>query len=350
MQPDILPSRHSIRPWRARLCEAGLRPPIHQGLYFCCAQYAVVRRVPCGRRLRGQLGKLLSAGSWHDKSRTAVAAVDPEASFVIGLQRLGHNLRDSCQLVHSGPCRPTRLGSDAILLPLGDAATVARLVWPLSIVFLAAAPIQWMSTLATPLACRAIYQQQYQMGVIVRDFLKAPVAVNDLGLVSRLGNQPVLDMWGLHSKEILDLRRHDPADGWMDSAVTSHDTKFVFIYSSWFKRIPPTWINVGQLRLSTVRMAAAESAVDLYATDPQSARRLSAALARATLVALVGSPGNVGPRRSHERGASVEGQHDITSTASRQAGLHDRRPSRNCHNLSCPTAIGSPRSVRHKEL
>jgi hypothetical protein len=167
----------------------------------------------------------------------------------------------------------------AILLPLTSSASIARFAWPMALGFLMSHPSLWLPTIETPLASRSVYEQQYQMGLIVRDFLKEPIAVNDLGLVAWLGNKPVLDLWGLGSKDALDMRGRDPSDHWLESAVESHGINYAFIYTSRFRQIPQPWIRVGQLRLAhTPAAAVGAPIVDLYATNAAATPHLVSAL------------------------------------------------------------------------
>src|ERR1035441_9482213 len=76
----------------------------------------------------------------------------------------------------------------SMFLPLLSPASIGRFAWYMALGFFAAHPSLWLPTLETPLASRAVYEQQYQMGLIVRDFLEEPIAVNDIGLVAWLGH------------------------------------------------------------------------------------------------------------------------------------------------------------------
>lgn len=134
------------------------------------------------------------------------------------------------------------------------------------------------NTLKAGLASRNIHDQQIQMALIVRDFLKEPVAVNDLGAVSYFADQYVLDLWGLGSLDALAMRCSDSSGAWIAPLMARKDVQFAFVYGTWFPQRPATWVRVGDLVLPEERFTPADSVVALYATNPAAAARLKTAL------------------------------------------------------------------------
>jgi len=149
-----------------------------------------------------------------------------------------------------------------------------------AVLFIGATVQQWLPTLRTPGAATNIVEQQEQMAVIVRDHLQAPIAVNDLGLVAWRGGQPVLDLYGLGSISALHLRLNDPSGEWLAPFVAARAVDYVFIYSDWFAQVPSTWICVAELQLASPPIAIGGVVVSLFATTPEAAIRLRAALER----------------------------------------------------------------------
>lgn len=98
---------------------------------------------------------------------------------------------------------------------------------------LASLPGLWSSLWQTHTISHAIYQQQYQMHRLVRDYWHAPIAVNDIGLVGVGNPNFVLDLVGL---EEASLRRRsqsgDPA--WLKNTLNERNIKLVVLYRSWF--------------------------------------------------------------------------------------------------------------------
>lgn len=129
------------------------------------------------------------------------------------------------------------------------------------------------TTLATPLASAAIYNQQYPMSQIAQR-LNAPVAVNDLGLVALNSRQYVLDLWGLGNLEALKLRKSSSGPDWIKGLMERNNVHYAFVYDEWFSEHPDNWIKVGDLHMQIPKIATAFSDVAFYATDATSAQTL----------------------------------------------------------------------------
>jgi hypothetical protein len=148
----------------------------------------------------------------------------------------------------------------------------------LAVVFLWASKTLFFTTMTTPFASRNIHDQQEQMALIARDYLGAPVAVNDLGLVSFRSNQYVLDLWGLGSKEALYARvKKEPVE-WIDRLMQKHNVDYAIIYESWFKDHPQGWVKVATLHLPPPRITPADDEVTFYATNSDTALKMKSAL------------------------------------------------------------------------
>lgn len=129
------------------------------------------------------------------------------------------------------------------------------------------------TTLSTPLASAAVYNQQYPMSQIAQR-LNAPVAVNDLGLVALNSRQYVLDLWGLGNLEALKLRKTERGSGWIKDLMDRKNVHYAFIYEEWFPEHPDNWIKVGELQMHIPKIATAFNHVAFYATDEPSAQTL----------------------------------------------------------------------------
>ena len=161
-------------------------------------------------------------------------------------------------------------------LPKGQAVWAVLMVMVLLWFF----PVLRICTMLTPAAARNIHDQQYQMSLLNRDFLKSPVAVNDLGWMAYNSGQYVLDLWGLGSREALNYRRTARDGAWMGQLMAAHGVRYAFIYDNWFPRRPSSWIKVGVLLLPPPRITPASSVVSLYGVDGASAAALRAAIIR----------------------------------------------------------------------
>jgi len=131
------------------------------------------------------------------------------------------------------------------------------------------------STWRVPLEANNIYEQQFQMHRFVNDFYRAPVAVNDLGLVSYHNPNFVLDLGGLASEEARNLRSGDADADDYRAFVARSGVHLVIIYDEWFEdQIPASWVKVASMDLSRERVSSAESQVQFYATYAPTANKV----------------------------------------------------------------------------
>jgi hypothetical protein len=140
-------------------------------------------------------------------------------------------------------------------------------------------------TLLTPLAGANIYNQQAQMARIA-NLLKAPVAVNDLGLVSYRSHRYVLDLWGLGSIEALKLRLAASSSGspdWMKVMMDRKNVEFAFVFDEWLPKKPDNWQKVADLRLLQRVITPGSDHVGMYATSPEAAAQMKLALVDFTM-------------------------------------------------------------------
>ena len=130
------------------------------------------------------------------------------------------------------------------------------------------------------LAPSQIHRQQGQMARFQREYVKGPVAVNDLGWVSYRNDDYVLDLWGLASLEALKIRlREDVPEGWAGPLVKERGVKLVMIYDKWLHdAIGPEWVYLGTLGFDEKTHYLGDETVDFYAPDAASAPALGAAL------------------------------------------------------------------------
>jgi hypothetical protein len=137
-----------------------------------------------------------------------------------------------------------------------------------------------IATLTTPLGSRNVADQQKQMAIIARDYLKEPVAVNDLGYVSFYPPSYILDLGGLASYDAL-LVVGDPAsDIWITDLMIRHHVEQAMVYDRLFPRLPANWIRVATLHLPLPWVTVGGDKVAFYSTSPEAAQRLRQALER----------------------------------------------------------------------
>lgn len=119
-----------------------------------------------------------------------------------------------------------------------------------------------------PIAANNIFEQHYQMHRFAVDYYDRPVAVNDLGYVSYLNENYILDLWGLASLEAFNHRNNDGGAEWMQELADKNGVELAMIYTGWFESIPEGWILLGELHLGKVKVTPARSTVAFYATTP----------------------------------------------------------------------------------
>ncbi len=150
-----------------------------------------------------------------------------------------------------------------------------KLVIPLiaGVIFLNPGSI--VTQIATATASKNIAQQQYRMGTLVK-YLNQPVAANDIGLVSLLGGNYVLDLYGLASKKAMQIRLSNDTSA-MDELVKKKGIRVIMIYSRWFKKIPKKWRKVAVLKSKGILISPIGREVSFYISnkdDSESAKRI----------------------------------------------------------------------------
>ncbi|MCB2116364.1 MAG: hypothetical protein KDE00_08700 [Rhodobacteraceae bacterium] len=128
---------------------------------------------------------------------------------------------------------------------------------------------------------RAIHLQQAQMARLAQDWLKVPVAVNDLGQVAWGNPDYVLDIWGLGSEEARRIRfgTEVPPPHWAAPLAEKHGVRAAMIYDKWFGTAVGTdWIRVASLQMRDPEGALGDWEVAIYATDPSYAPELRSRL------------------------------------------------------------------------
>jgi hypothetical protein len=168
----------------------------------------------------------------------------------------------------------------AFLVLLGALAEMKRFT-PLAALALAAvAAVTYLNPLRdTPEFAREIFVQQRQMARFAGDYYRGNVAVNDIGWVSYTANHRyyVLDLFGLASPEAMKAKK---TTEWMDDITRRHQIGLVMIYKDWFPPAPPSWREIGELKLTQGRrLFVAGTTVTFYATPEADLPHLQAQLA-----------------------------------------------------------------------
>ncbi len=119
-----------------------------------------------------------------------------------------------------------------------------------------------------PKTTRAIEFQQGQMARFAKDFLKEPVAVNDLGLVVWQNPDYVLDLWGLANHEARRLRLSGTQAFWPDALAQDKNVSVAMVYARWFQAgLGEDWVPLGTLRLRVRGTYLGAPHVQFFLTD-----------------------------------------------------------------------------------
>jgi len=151
------------------------------------------------------------------------------------------------------------------------------------------------SLIKTPRATTNIYQQQYQMGLFLREFYQdAGVAAHDLGAINFLADIKCLDLWGLGSVEVTKKKREGEYDrDKIYELAKSEGSRIAIVYDDWFRPggrlwggirieaipapslsgIPSQWIKVGEWKIQN-NVICNRNTVSFYAVDPNEANNL----------------------------------------------------------------------------
>lgn len=130
---------------------------------------------------------------------------------------------------------------------------------------------------------RAIHGQQAQMARLAQDFLKMPVAANDIGRVAWSNPLPILDVWGLVSAEARAVRLSPdgPQPGWADALVRDKGIQVAMVYEDWLREgIGAGWTPVADLVWTGRQRGLGGLRVTLFATVPGAVPELREALNR----------------------------------------------------------------------
>lgn len=126
---------------------------------------------------------------------------------------------------------------------------------------------------------KSIYLQQRQMSEFARNYMKTPVAVNDLGWVAWGNPDYVLDLFGLGSTEALKYRTTKSEPGWGGPMAVRHDVRFAMIYQERMKEaIGKDWIRVGTFVTEDAKGLLGGTEVAFFATSPDYVPQLLQAL------------------------------------------------------------------------
>jgi len=131
----------------------------------------------------------------------------------------------------------------------------------------------------TPMASNDVFIEHYQMHRFLTEYYQGAVGMNGIGWVSYRNDEYVLDLYGLTSKRIRDLRYGSPQSlQWMDDLTREAGADLAMIYVHWFGGAPAAWTPIGQLETTRAKALSADRVVTFFATRPAAAAGIRAHL------------------------------------------------------------------------
>lgn len=130
-------------------------------------------------------------------------------------------------------------------------------------------------------AVSSVFAQQVQLGrFFASHYPHRAIAVNDIGAVAWMSTSPILDIAGLASQPVADLRRLGAFDaGALEGLAATQGVEAIAVYEEIFVEVlPDSWAKVGEWRIENA-VGVAGDRVSFLAPDAVRAGRLRAALA-----------------------------------------------------------------------
>jgi hypothetical protein len=150
-------------------------------------------------------------------------------------------------------------------------------VTAIGIVLLYSLPVRGLNSLRNSIrGIYNIYEQQYQMGMFMKQFyLNQTVAANDIGAISYYGQLKTIDLWGLGNNEAMMARKHNNWNSaFLQQLVTDNNTKLAVIYDSWFdKDLSAPWVKVATWTVP-YQYTVGDATVTFYSIDKTAAGTL----------------------------------------------------------------------------
>lgn len=132
-----------------------------------------------------------------------------------------------------------------------------------------------------PAAARNIFEQQYQMGSFLKtSYHNTAVAANDVGAVSYLSDNKILDLWGLGNNTVAAGKLHGQySPQFLQSFADNEKVKIAVVYDTWFDAsLLQHWKKVASWKIENNVICGGDE-VFFYAVDHAEADALHSKLA-----------------------------------------------------------------------
>ncbi len=128
----------------------------------------------------------------------------------------------------------------------------------------------------TILATKNIHDQQYQMGLFLKNFYqKHCVALNDIGAANFLADLKCIDLCGLANRDIFKTIKKNEYNTYNVSKITSiNKVEIAIAFKNWFKgEFPSNWIEVGAWQIKN-NVICEDDTIHFFGTNERNAKIL----------------------------------------------------------------------------
>jgi hypothetical protein len=184
------------------------------------------------------------------------------------------------------------LGLFITVYALADSGTISlsgknykRLMVALTAAFAAFGSIRGISAhRLLPVSVKNIYEQQIQTAIFLGRYYRGQsIALNDIGAPNFMTDIHCLDLWGLASREVGELKMKGIYNTRAIADLSRKKSVVIaIVYEKWFATssiggLPPEWILAGRLRIPANEVCG-DDTLSFFAVDPAAAAKLSANL------------------------------------------------------------------------
>lgn len=122
-----------------------------------------------------------------------------------------------------------------------------------------------------PIASANIFDQQYQMAAFVKRFYDGrTVALNDIGAVGYLTDARIVDLYGIASRDVAEMKRERTySSARVADVVAAQGADVALVYTSWFDDyggVPPAWQRAADWQTPD-NVILGGSVVSIFAVD-----------------------------------------------------------------------------------
>ncbi len=129
-----------------------------------------------------------------------------------------------------------------------------------------------VASLLVPLSTNNIYNQQYQMAMLLNNYpINTVIAANDIGMINFYSDKTIVDLWGLADMDVGKYKiAHNYNTSKIDSITKVKSVKFAALYEPWFGQyggLPASWQKIGEWKMTRLNIVCGNETVSFYSLD-----------------------------------------------------------------------------------